>query len=64
MAAYADLLARQPEGDGLNGERFVDAGGEVERADDDVFGFRGSAPPARCSMGGTLLGRSIRTAHS
>ncbi|GAA1017024.1 hypothetical protein GCM10009564_53920 [Streptomyces thermogriseus] len=38
LPAHGDLLGAEPEGDGLHGERLVDAGGQVERADHDVLG--------------------------
>ncbi|GHF08961.1 hypothetical protein GCM10014715_75990 [Streptomyces spiralis] len=38
LAAYGDLVGTESEGDGLHGERLVDAGREVERSDHDVVG--------------------------
>ncbi len=38
LSAYGDLVGAEPERHGLDGERLVDPGGEVEGADDDVVG--------------------------
>ncbi|GHD67861.1 hypothetical protein GCM10010317_071300 [Streptomyces mirabilis] len=42
LPAYGDLVGAEPEGEGLHGERLVDARREIQRADDHVVGVAGA----------------------
>lgn len=55
LPAYGDLFRPQPEGDGLHGERLVDAGGEIQGADDHVAGVA-VALTGEARHAGTLQG--------